>query len=71
MSFQYDKPSSDKSRDVRIVFGEPEAQLRHAIRAALNREGYQNVYDFDRIALLREAIVKKTYSALVTKNGEM
>ncbi|WP_421879978.1 response regulator [Pacificispira sp.] len=70
MSFQYDKPSSDKSRDVRIVFGEPEAQLRHAIRAALNREGYQNVYDFDRIALLREAIVKNDPD-LVVMDSEM
>lgn len=45
-------------RDVRIVFGEPEAQLRHAIRASLQREGYDNVFDFDRMATLRDAILK-------------
>lgn len=45
-------------RDVRIVFGEPEAQLRHAIRAALQREGYDNVFDFDRMATLRDAVLK-------------
>lgn len=70
MSFHNDSPGSDKNRDVRIVFGEPEAQLRHAIRAALNREGYNNVFDFDRAAMLREAIVKNDPD-LVVMDSEM
>lgn len=44
--------------DVEIIFGEPESNLRHAIRAALNRAGYENVQDFDRMEPLREAIAR-------------
>jgi len=57
-------------RDVRILFGEPESSLRHAIRAALNREGYNAVLDFDRVAPLRDAI-EKGEPDLIVMDSEM
>ena len=50
------KPSSAKN--VSILFGEPEAGLRHALRAALNREGFTDVRDFDKADPVREALAK-------------
>ncbi|MEQ8443690.1 MAG: response regulator [Alphaproteobacteria bacterium] len=56
--------------DVRILFGEPEASLRHALRAALNREGFEGVKDFDRFDQLKEAILK-TSPDLIMLDSEM
>ena len=50
------KPNSAK--DVSILFGEPESGLRHALRAALNREGFSDVRDFDKADPVREALSK-------------
>jgi DNA-binding response OmpR family regulator len=60
----------DKGRDVRILFGEPEANLRHALRAALAREGYSGIDDFDRLPSLREALDKGDVD-LVVMDSEM
>lgn len=62
------KPS--KGRDVQIILGEPEPGLRHAIRSALQREGYQNVSDFDRLPALREAVMKSDPD-LILMDSEM
>lgn len=61
---------AEKGRDVRILFGEPEANLRHALRAALAREGYTGIDDFDRLPSLREAM-EKTDPDLVVMDSEM
>lgn len=60
----------EKGRDVRILFGEPESNLRHALRAALAREGYTGIDDFDRLPALREAI-EKTNPDLIVMDSEM
>ncbi len=62
--------TKSSGRDVRILFGEPESSLRHAIRAALNREGYNAVLDFDRVAPLRDAI-EKGEPDLIVMDSEM
>lgn len=70
MSLHQSQNKPDKANDVLIVFGEPEASLRHAIRAALNREGYNNVADFDRFSQLREAVTKRDPD-LILMDSEM
>jgi DNA-binding response OmpR family regulator len=44
--------------EAKILFGEPEAALRQALRSALGREGFENIQDFDRTKQLREAVSK-------------
>lgn len=56
---------SESGQNVVILFGEPESNLRHAIRAALNREGYAKVEDFEKLAALREAVAKKDPDLIV------
>jgi DNA-binding response OmpR family regulator len=65
MAMLGDNRKSVSGQNVLILFGEPESNLRHAIRAALNREGYANVEDFEKIANLREAVAKKDPDLIV------
>lgn len=58
-------PQTARRRSVNIVFGEPDSGLRTALRNALSREGFGGVRDFDRIAPLREALVKTNPDLLV------
>ena len=61
---------NSNNRDIRILFGEPQQSLRGAIRAALHREGYESVTDYDRAGPMREAI-NNTEPDLIVMDSEM
>ncbi len=52
-------------RSVNIVFGEPDAGLRAALRNALTRVGFGGVRDYDKMAPLKEAVTKTELDLLV------
>ena len=64
------QPTVKNGKNVTILFGEPESGLRHALRNALNREGFEDVRDFDRVGPLKESL-QKTDPDLLLIDSEM
>jgi len=52
-------------KNVEIVFGEPERNLRSAFRAALHREGFSNVVDYEKFNAVRQHIERRQPDLLV------
>lgn len=52
-------------KNVEIVFGEPERNLRSAFRAALHREGFANVVDYEKFNAVRQHIERRQPDLLV------
>lgn len=50
----------DTRKNVEILFGEPERQLRSNIRLALRNEKFENVVDFDNVGQVRQFLVTRT-----------
>lgn len=56
----------DSRKAIEIVFGEPERTLRAAFRSALQREGYDAIYECEKSSQVRQHLIRRMPDLVVT-----